>query len=272
MAPIVLGAVALASFLGYEVYKKKTAVQVQRTVSASGVPVQIVTPIAPVTQAQVTATPSPAAASSAAVAQVVPGQGTVYAPPKMVDVLGPGLISMAPILVTPTGSSSVAIAGTLDVQKALNTLGYTPRLKEDGKLGPATIANIKNFQKKVGIVVDGSAGPATKAAVSNALATFVSGTSAPVATAATAAVAAGKASPVVTAKDVQHALNLLGAKPPLQEDGKPGPKTIAALKSFQLTHGLAVDGVAGPKTKAALSIALTASTPTVSGQFGVGWS
>lgn len=271
MVPIVIG-LGLAGVLGYEIYKhRKPSVQGQSVIGAGGVPLQIVTPIPPsVTRAQATAKPSPAQAPGA-VAHQVPGQGTVFAPPKMFDLASPGALQMAPIVISPTGSSSVALSSIKDVQNALNTLGFAPPLTADGKLGPRTIANIKAFQGKSGLVVDGSAGPATKAALSNALATIVTGGSTgTVAAAANTAVASGKPSPVVTAKDVQHALNLVGAKPPLKEDGKPGPRTIAALKSFQLTHGLVVDGVAGPKTKAALAIAVGAATPAVSGQFG-GW-
>src|SRR4030095_3141070 len=41
---------------------------------------------------------------------------------------------------------------------------------------------------------------------------------------------------------VQHALNLTGASPKLQEDGNLGPKSVAAIKSFQAAHGLIPDG------------------------------
>lgn len=271
MGPIAIAAAGLAALAGWEIWKKKSPpVQVQNVTGAGGVPLQVITPLAPVTPAQATAQPTPPAPlPKVAVAQVVPGQGTVYAPPKMIDTVSGSSVTLAPIIVSPTGSSSVAIGSVKDVQAALNTLGFAPALTVDGKLGPKTIANIKAFQSKNGLVVDGSAGPATKAALSNALSTFVSGgPTAPVAAAADAHVAASKPLTVVSAKDVQHALNLLGAKPPLQEDGKPGPKTIAAIKSFQLAHGLAVDGVAGPKTKAALGIAVGSATPAVAGQFG----
>lgn len=266
-----------AGVAGYKLLTKKPAVQVQPVTGTGGVPLQVVTPVANfVTPAQKTGKPTPAVKlpdpamlRAPAKAQTVPGRGTVYAPPKMVDVSTTGSVQMAPIVISPTGASSVAIGGVLDVQKALNMLGYTPRLKEDGKLGPMTTSNIKKFQSKAGLVVDGSAGSATQAALSNAIATLVSGgPTAPVAAAATAAVAANKPSAINTAKDVQHALNLVGAKPPLKEDGKAGPMTVAAIKSFQLTHGLTVDGVAGPKTRAALGIAVGASPPAMSGQFG----
>jgi HK97 family phage prohead protease len=50
--------------------------------------------------------------------------------------------------------------------------------------------------------------------------------------------------------DLQKRLNALGAH--LAVDGKFGPKTLAAVRAFQKSHGLKVDGLVGPKTTAAL--------------------
>ena len=52
--------------------------------------------------------------------------------------------------------------------------------------------------------------------------------------------------------DLQSRLNALGFKPPLKVDGIFGPKTLAAVKAFQRSHGLKVDGLVGPHTTAAL--------------------
>ena len=52
--------------------------------------------------------------------------------------------------------------------------------------------------------------------------------------------------------DLQERLNALGFKPPLKVDGIFGPKTLAAVKAFQVSHGLKVDGLVGPLTTAAL--------------------
>jgi peptidoglycan hydrolase-like protein with peptidoglycan-binding domain len=184
-----------------------------------------------------------------------------------------GFVQPPPVIQTPTGSSSVAIVSLRDVQHALNTLAYAPSLKEDGILGPKTSANVRAFQSKAHLVVDGNAGPATKAALSSALVALASGGS-PLVQAPGAAPtpqnpkpqyndnwAAPKtpptaqdtsASATMSLRDIQRALNLLGTTPKLAEDGKSGPSTVAAIKSFQMAHGLAADGIAGPKTKAAL--------------------
>lgn len=52
--------------------------------------------------------------------------------------------------------------------------------------------------------------------------------------------------------DVQKRLAVLGYNPG-PSDGVMGPKTRAAIVSFQRAAGLVTDGVAGPKTRAALS-------------------
>lgn len=52
---------------------------------------------------------------------------------------------------------------------------------------------------------------------------------------------------------LQTKLNRQGYKPPLEPDGKVGPKTIAAVKWFQAKNiGLKADGIAGPLTRKAL--------------------
>lgn len=60
------------------------------------------------------------------------------------------------------------------------------------------------------------------------------------------------------AENLQAALNLLGAAPPLIVDGSFGRMTRRAVEVFQAEHGLDVDGLAGPKTWAAISDALSA--------------
>jgi peptidoglycan hydrolase-like protein with peptidoglycan-binding domain len=57
--------------------------------------------------------------------------------------------------------------------------------------------------------------------------------------------------PIDELSGVQARLNNLGFDSG-EVDGLNGPRTRAAVKSFQKKHGLVVDGIAGPKTKAQL--------------------
>lgn len=277
MNPMAIAAGAAgAAFLGYLGYKKfKTpSYQTVTTMGLGGVPLTIATPVSDaVSVSQATATPY-APLSQGPILPVgtnVPGVGMVYAPPGSITAApNGGVMQPAPIVVSPTGVSSVAIGTTKDVQHALNTLGYaSPPLTEDGILGPITIAAIKSFQSKNGLVVDGNAGPATKAALSASLMAVAAGGSVIGQIVQTQNVTTGVIQtangPInttgglsMTLREAQKVLNLLGASPPLTEDGIVGPKTTAALKSFQTSHGLTSDGILGPKTKTALSLAYMA--------------
>lgn len=53
----------------------------------------------------------------------------------------------------------------LQLQKNLNKLGATPKLAEDGKIGPASKRAIRDFQKKYGLDVDGIAGIKTRSKI-----------------------------------------------------------------------------------------------------------
>lgn len=55
-----------------------------------------------------------------------------------------------------------------------------------------------------------------------------------------------KGSTGANVKKLQSALNWAGAS--LEVDGKYGPATEKAVKSFQQENGLIVDGIAGPET------------------------
>jgi len=278
--------IAAAGAAAYYIFKPKTPqrddYQVTTVTGAGGVPVKVATPVpSAVTAAQATtvphSAPSPAGTSKGVVQTIVPGQGAVYAPPAAMTQTAPGKVQLAPIVITPTGASSVAMSSTLDVQRAINTLGHVPPLKEDGVLGPMTIAAVKAFQGQSNLAVDGNAGPATKSALSVALTALASGGSgAPAGAAADAAHSDGTldTSPALTMTNlgVQRALNVLGASPHLAEDGQIGPKSVAAIKSFQLSHGLVSDGIAGPKTKVALYTAMSQAAGggpvAVSGEHG----
>ncbi|MCL2675441.1 MAG: spore cortex-lytic enzyme [Firmicutes bacterium] len=69
-------------------------------------------------------------------------------------------------------------------------------------------------------------------------------------------------------KAVQTRLKTLGYYT-ATADGIWGPKTLAAVKSFQKAKGLTADGVVGPKTEQALGITLSSSTSTSGGAGGL---
>lgn len=73
----------------------------------------------------------------------------------------------------------------------------------------------------------------------------------------------GASGPAVTA--LQRQLNLLGFDCGAA-DGVFGPKTAAAVKAFQSSHGLVPDGIVGPKTRGALTIALFSRTTASPGE------
>ena len=60
--------------------------------------------------------------------------------------------------------------------------------------------------------------------------------------------------------ELQQLLNKHGAR--LAVDGDFGPATLAAVKSYQSSHGLSVDGIVGPQTKASLEGSSTPPPPT----------
>lgn len=266
MAPLILIGLAAVGGVAYVMGTKKRSTQGAQV--APGVNVFTPAPTA-VTMDQSSATPRrprqqtatvslprkppapgqrPGPSAQIAVSATTTSHGVVYGPPNVAQTNQP-----APIVQTPSGQSSVLIMSVKDVQNALNTLGYQPKLLADNKMGPKTAANIKAFQKAVGIAVTSNADPATKAALSAALVNLAAGPRASVG--AKVDTVTPENAPPMTNRELQRYLNLAGASPQLKEDGNLGPKSISAIKTFQLTHGLVADGVAGPKTRAALVIA-----------------
>ena len=57
-------------------------------------------------------------------------------------------------------------------------------------------------------------------------------------------------------KQLQGALNDLGADPRLDVDGRYGPATRQAVRVFQAAAGILADGIAGPVTMAAIKLRL----------------
>ena len=162
----------------------------------------------------------------------------------------------APAAIPLTSSSCPAdiqegqISGCVtELQTLLNKNGA--RLTVDGNFGPLTLAAVRSYQASHGLSVDGIVGPQTKASLDSSRKAPTAGAPAPInleSSACPADIQEGQISGCVT--ELQTLLNRNGAG--LTVDGNFGPLTLAAVRSYQSSHALAVDGIVGPNTKAAL--------------------
>lgn len=119
-----------------------------------------------------------------------------------------------------TGERVVAIQYLLNQQIGAG-------LTVDGIFGPLTNAAVKSFQTEHKLSADGIVGPKTWPVL-------------------IIEVQSGSEGPAVSA--VQHNLKFAYGHTDLAVDGIFGPKTEAAVKSFQTKFKLAVDGIVGPIT------------------------
>ncbi len=126
-----------------------------------------------------------------------------------------------------------------DVARLQGALG----VPVDGIFGRGTLRAVRAFQREHGLLVDGEAGPHTRAAM--------------------AAEHRGRAGDIVLrlhdqGPAVAELQRLLG----IPADGDFGSQTLRAVRRFQATHGLLVDGQVGSHTMAALHMVGPLAVPT----------
>jgi peptidoglycan hydrolase-like protein with peptidoglycan-binding domain len=137
---------------------------------------------------------------------------------------------------TAGGSSGTAASAGSEIEQAqrlLAALGYNPG-PADGEMGSRTRAAIEAFQAANGLVVDGTLGPATMAALRRA------------GEASASATAGESGEPDL--REAQRMLAALGYGDNLTVDGRMGPATAAAITAFQRAEGLNPSGRLTPAT------------------------
>ncbi|MFL6116690.1 MAG: peptidoglycan-binding protein [Catenulispora sp.] len=132
----------------------------------------------------------------------------------------------------------------VEIQNLLNDNGA--HIVVDGSFGPGTLAAVKAFQAAAGLAADGIVGPDTKSAL------YAGGSHTGAADLRSPACPDQLYQGMVDScvSTLQSLLNAHGHA--LAVDGNFGPDTLAAVKAFQAAAGLAVDGIVGPNTKTAL--------------------
>lgn len=145
----------------------------------------------------------------------------------------------------------------LSLQNFLRDKGF--RVEADGDYGPGTLAAVKEFQKSRGLAANGVVGPRTWSALRAAAPASPkpSPSSRPLPTLRSGASG-------TSVEKLQTLLNSKGHR--LAVDGSFGSKTLAAVKAFQKSRGLAADGVVDPKTWQALHRADAVPEPETSGR------
>lgn len=231
--------ISLAGVIAWMLYRKKIKLQSHRTETPAG-PTQVVVPVA-------------TGSGTGPIANIL---GDIF-PSAHSDLVAKAL-NATPLVIQGGKIAPTRISTIADVQHALNFLKVCPQpLSDTGRLDPQTVACLKAFQSVMQIPITGMDDPTTKMTLESAVTKAAISTSAPAITSAPEVANPPTVNPTIqTERDLQRALNLLGASPKLKEDGKIGPVTTAAIKAFQVVHGLTADGLAGPQTKAAVATAV----------------
>lgn len=155
---------------------------------------------------------------------------------------GPSTTPPPPPATLKLGDKGPAVA---HYQTCLNTWGAKPLLTVDGDFGPLTETAVKAFQLAHNLTVNGEIDTETAAALNQSPHPVQPPTWTPISQGST---------DVAEVKHVQTRLNVWGQHPVLVVDGDFGVLTEAAVREFQLMHGLTVDGIVGPQTISALNV------------------
>lgn len=169
---------------------------------------------------------------------VAPGAPAAPATPVAAPVLSPDAIPASVVragLRRGATGESVAI-----IQRVVG-------VEADGRFGAATRAAVIAFQRAHGLVADGIVGPLTWAAIVD-VANGGTGSATVSATSIPAAQIARGISRGASGSSVSVIQRIVGANP----DGRFGPRTQAAVRAWQRSHGLVADGIVGRLTWAAM--------------------
>ena len=135
------------------------------------------------------------------------------------------------------------------IQWELNQAGASPRLDEDGDIGPKSFEMIKAFQRAVGIEVDGKVGPQTRQKLIENTTNILSVVSdKPKNPYNHQQITLKKGSKNESVRWLQWELNQRGNYG-LAIDGSFGPATAKALADWQSKNGLVADSICGPLTR-----------------------
>lgn len=140
-------------------------------------------------------------------------------------------------------------AGVREFQKKLHNLGYL--ITVDGEFGAQTQRVVKQFQRDLGVTVDGTVSTVLTGMMDEKLRRNLTAPSM-----LTTGSFLNPGGSGMAVRLLQEKLNQNGAKPQLKIDGVYGPATRSAVIRFQLEQGLENDGIAGPETLGRPGLAL----------------